>query len=130
MMRSVLDVIFNLGSSAGILIIVVLVLFAAIKIVPEYQRVVVFRLGKLIAAKGPGLVIIIPVIDRITRVDLRVVTLDVPVQEIITKDNVPIKVNAVIYFRVMDSAKSVVEVENYMMATSQLSQTTLRSVVG
>lgn len=130
MIRSLMDVIFNLGSSFGILIIVVLILVAAIKIVPEYQRVVVFRLGKLIASKGPGLVIIIPVVDKITRVDLRVVTLDVPVQEIITRDNVPIKVNAVIYFRVMDSAKSVVEVENYMMATSQLSQTTLRSVVG
>ncbi len=130
MIRSVMDVVFSMGSYAGILIIFILLLFAAVKIVPEYQRVVVFRLGKLIAAKGPGLVIIIPVVDRIVRVDLRVVTLDVPVQEIITKDNVPIKVNAVIYFRVMDSRKSVVEVENYMMATSQLSQTTLRSVVG
>src|SRR6056297_2285271 len=116
MIRSVMDVMFSMGSYAGILIIFILLLFAAVKIVPEYQRVVVFRLGKLIAAKGPGLVIIIPVVDKITRVDLRVVTLDVPVQEIITRDNVPIKVNAVIYFRVMDSAKSVVEVENYMMA--------------
>jgi len=130
MIRSILDAIFNLGSSFGAIIIVILLLFAAIKIVPEYQRIVVFRLGKLVGDKGPGLVIVIPVIDRIIRVDLRVVTLDVPVQEIITKDNVPIKVNAVVYFRVMDPSRSIVEVENYMMATSQLSQTTLRSVVG
>lgn len=130
MIRSILDAIFNLGSSFGAIIIIILLLFAAIKIVPEYQRIVVFRLGKLVGDKGPGLVIVIPVIDRIIRVDLRVVTLDVPVQEIITKDNVPIKVNAVVYFRVMDPSKSIVEVENYMMATSQLSQTTLRSVVG
>lgn len=130
MIRSILDAIFNLGSSFGAIIIVILLLFAAIKIVPEYQRIVVFRLGKLVGDKGPGLVVVIPVIDRIIRVDLRVVTLDVPVQEIITKDNVPIKVNAVVYFRVMDPSRSIVEVENYMMATSQLSQTTLRSVVG
>lgn len=103
---------------------------SAIKIVPEYQRIVVFRLGRLIGAKGPGLVIVIPVVDRVIRVDLRIVTLDVPVQEVITKDNVPIKVNAVVYFRVMDPANSVIEVENYMLATSQLSQTTLRSVIG
>ena len=130
MIRSILDAVFNLGSSFGAIIIVILLVFAAIKIVPEYQRIVVFRLGKLVGDKGPGLVIVIPVIDRIIRVDLRVVTLDVPVQEIITKDNVPIKVNAVVYFRVMDPSRSIVEVENYMMATSQLSQTTLRSVVG
>lgn len=130
MMRTIFDLIFSMGSSFGAVIIIVLLFLAAIKIVPEYQRVVVFRLGKLVGAKGPGLVIVIPVIDRIVRVDLRVVTLDVPVQEVITKDNVPIKVNAVIYFRVMDPANSVVEVENYIMATSQLSQTTLRSVVG
>lgn len=130
MMRTLFDLIFSLGSSFGAIIIVVLLILAAIKIVPEYQRVVVFRLGKLVGSKGPGLVIVVPIIDRIVRVDLRVVTLDVPVQEVITKDNVPIKVNAVLYFRVMDPANSVVEVENYMMATSQLSQTTLRSVIG
>jgi regulator of protease activity HflC (stomatin/prohibitin superfamily) len=100
------------------------------KIVPEYQRLVVFRLGRLVGAKGPGLVFVIPIVDRVIRVDQRVVTLDVPVQEVITRDNVPIKVNAVVYFRVMDSSRSVVEVENHIMATSQLSQTTLRSVIG
>ena len=130
MLRMIFDLIFNLGSSLGAVIIVLFLLVSAIRIVPEYQRVVVFRLGKLVGAKGPGLVVIIPFIDRIIRVDLRVVTLDVPVQEVITKDNVPIKVNAVIYFRVMDPANSIVEVENYIMATSQLAQTTLRSVVG
>jgi len=130
MVRMIFDLIFNLGSSLGVIIIVIFLLVSAIRIVPEYQRVVVFRLGKLVNAKGPGLVIIIPFVDRIVRVDLRVVTLDVPVQEVITKDNVPIKVNAVIYFRVMDPANSVVEVENYIMATSQLAQTTLRSVIG
>lgn len=130
MLRMIFDLIFNLGSSLGAVIIVLFLLVSAIRIVPEYQRVVVFRLGKLVGAKGPGLVVIIPFVDRIIRVDLRVVTLDVPVQEVITKDNVPIKVNAVIYFRVMDPANSIVEVENYMVATSQLAQTTLRSVVG
>jgi regulator of protease activity HflC (stomatin/prohibitin superfamily) len=100
------------------------------RIVPEYQRLVVFRLGRLWGSKGPGICIVIPWIDRTLRVDLRVVTLDVPVQEVITRDNVPIKVNAVIYFRVLDPSKSMVEVEDYIMATSQLSQTTLRSVIG
>ncbi|GHV29964.1 membrane protein [Synergistales bacterium] len=119
-----------LSSTLGIVFIVVLFLSSAVKIVPEYQRLVVFRLGRLIAAKGPGIVIVLPWIDRTLRVDLRMVTLDVPVQEVITSDNVPIKVNAVIYFRVLDPSRSVVEVEDYIMATSQLSQTTLRSVIG
>lgn len=110
--------------------IVVSILLTAIRVVPEYNRLVVFRLGRLVAAKGPGLVIIIPKIDKALRVDLRVVTLDVPVQEVITKDNVPIKVNAVVYFRVIEPSKSVVEVEDYIQATSLLSQTTLRSVIG
>jgi regulator of protease activity HflC (stomatin/prohibitin superfamily) len=130
MLDGLLYFLFNLGSSFGFVIILILILMSAIKIVPEYQRIVVFRLGRLIGAKGPGLVIVIPVVDRVIRVDLRIVTLDVPVQEVITKDNVPIKVNAVVYFRVMDPANSVIEVENYMLATSQLSQTTLRSVIG
>jgi regulator of protease activity HflC (stomatin/prohibitin superfamily) len=91
---------------------------------------VVFRLGRFIGVKGPGLVVIVPFVDRLYRVDLRVVTLDVPYQEVITRDNVPVKVNAVVYFRVLDPAKSIIEVENHIMATSQLSQTTLRSVVG
>jgi regulator of protease activity HflC (stomatin/prohibitin superfamily) len=107
-----------------------LFLSSALRIVPEYQRLVVFRLGRLWGSKGPGICVVIPWIDRTLRVDLRVVTLDVPVQEVITRDNVPIKVNAVIYFRVLDPSKSMVEVEDYIMATSQLSQTTLRSVIG
>jgi regulator of protease activity HflC (stomatin/prohibitin superfamily) len=119
-----------MGSYVGALVIIVVLLAAALKIIPEYQRGVVFRLGRFVGSKGPGLVIVIPVIDKLFKVDLRVVTLDVPYQEVITKDNVPVKVNAVVYFRVIDPAKSVIEVENYIMATSQLSQTTLRSVVG
>ncbi len=122
--------LFSLASSFGGLILLFLILSSSMKIVPEYQRLVVFRLGRLVGAKGPGLVFVIPIVDRVIRVDQRVVTLDVPVQEVITRDNVPIKVNAVVYFRVMDSSRSVVEVENHIMATSQLSQTTLRSVIG
>ena len=117
-------------SSLGMLFVVFLLLSSALKIVPEYQRLVVFRLGRLWGAKGPGLVFVIPWIDKVLKVDLRVVTLDVPVQEVITRDNVPIKVNAVVYFRVFKPASSMVEVEDYIQATSQLSQTTLRSVIG
>jgi len=130
MIGSLIDFIFSAGSTLGVLLIAVILLTSAVKIIPEYQRGVVFRLGRLVGAKGPGLVLIVPFVDRMVRTDLRVVTLDVPVQEVITKDNVPIKVNAVVYFRVMDPNRSVVEVENYIMATSQLSQTTLRSVIG
>jgi len=125
-----LDLIMSMGSYVGALIIILVLLPSALRIVPEYQRAVVFRLGRYVGTKGPGLVIVIPVIDRIYKVDLRVVTLDVPYQEVITRDNVPVKVNAVVYFRVIDPSRSVIEVENYIMATSQLSQTTLRSVVG
>ncbi|MDR0654504.1 MAG: slipin family protein [Synergistaceae bacterium] len=113
-----------------VILILLVILSSALRIVPEYQRLVVFRLGRLWGSKGPGICIVIPWIDRTLRVDLRVVTLDVPVQEVITRDNVPIKVNAVIYFRVLDPSKSMVEVEDYITATSQLSQTTLRSVIG
>lgn len=130
MIGNLLEFIFSAGSTLGVILIALVLLTSAIKIVPEYQRGVVFRLGRIVAAKGPGLILLVPFIDRMVRVDLRVVTLDVPVQEVITKDNVPIKVNAVVYFRVMDPNRSVVEVENYIMATSQLSQTTLRSVIG
>ncbi len=130
MIESLLGNILSLGTSFGFILIVIFILASAVKIVPEFQRVVVFRLGRLVGAKGPGIVLVIPIVDKVVRVDLRVVTLDVPVQEVITKDNVPIKVNAVVYFRVMDPAFSVVEVENYILATSLLSQTTLRSVVG
>lgn len=115
------------------IIIVLLILFFltnAIKILREYERGVVFRLGRLVDAKGPGLILLVPVIDKMVTVSLRTVVLDVPPQDIITKDNVSIKVNAVVYFRVMDPRKAVVAVENFLAATSQISQTTLRSVLG
>jgi regulator of protease activity HflC (stomatin/prohibitin superfamily) len=105
-------------------------LIMSVKVLNEYERGVIFRLGRIIGAKGPGLIILIPVIDRMTRVDLRTVTMDVPPQDVITRDNVTIKVNAVIYFRVLDPNRAVVEVENYLLATSKLAQTTLRSVLG
>ncbi len=111
-------------------ILVLIFLLAAIKIIPEYERAVVFRLGRVIGAKGPGIIIIIPLIDRIVRVSLRTVTLDVPTQDIITKDNVSVQVDAVVYFRVVDPVKAIVEVEDYLYATSQIAQTTLRSVCG
>lgn len=115
----------------AIVVIVLLFLFSAIKILNEYERAVVFRLGRVMAApKGPGIIIIIPVIDRYVRISLRTIVQDVPTQDVITRDNVTVKVNAVIYFRVIDPLKSVIEVENYLYATSQLSQTTLRSICG
>ncbi len=115
-----------------ILAIILLIVFlsAAIKILREYERGVIFRLGRVINTKGPGLVIIIPVIDKLVKVSLRLVAMDVPPQDVITKDNVTLKVNAVIYFRVMDPNNAIIEVENYLFATSQLAQTTLRSVCG
>jgi len=119
-----------LGFFGWLAVLVLVFLWMAINIVNEYQRVVVFRLGRLVAARGPGLVLIIPLIERAVRMDLRVVTLDVPPQDVITRDNVSVKVNAVVYFRVIDPNKALVNVENFMFATSQLSQTTLRSVCG
>ena len=113
-----------------ILIIGLLFLFASVKVAREYERGVVFRLGRLIGIKGPGVFILIPFIDKAVKVDLRTITLNVPPQEVITKDNVTVKVNAVAYFRVVDAAKAIVQVENYLVATSQISQTTLRSVLG
>ena len=113
-----------------IAILVVIFLATALKIVPEYQRAVIFRLGRVIGAKGPGLFILVPIIDRMIKVDLRTVTLDVPTQDIITKDNVSVSVDAVVYFRVVDPVRAIVEVENYLYATSQIAQTTLRSVCG
>jgi regulator of protease activity HflC (stomatin/prohibitin superfamily) len=108
----------------------VILLAAAIRILREYERAVVFRLGRLIGAKGPGLILLIPVIDRMVRVDLRTVTLSIPPQEVITRDNVPARVNAVAYFHVVDASKAIVDVEHFLAATSQISQTTLRSVLG
>jgi regulator of protease activity HflC (stomatin/prohibitin superfamily) len=119
---------------AGIL--VVLAFFAliavgsSVRVLREYERGVIFRLGRLIATKGPGLILLIPLVDRMVKVDLRTVTLNVPPQEVITRDNVPCRVNAVAYFRVVDQNRAVVEVENYLLATSQISQTALRSVLG
>ena len=111
-------------------IFVIYLISHTFRVVPEYRRLVIFRLGRLIGSKGPGLVFVIPFIDRAVTTDLRTLTLDVPVQEVITKDNVPIKVNAVVYFRVLHPSNSVTEVENYILATSLLAQTTLRSVIG
>lgn len=113
-----------------ILFFVILLLSSAIKVLREYERGVVFRLGRLIGAKGPGLIILIPIVDRMVRVSLRTIVMDVPPQDVITKDNVSLKVNAVVYFRVIQAEKAIVEVEDYLLATSQLSQTTLRSVLG
>lgn len=115
----------------GVIVLALLVLLpSAIKIVAEYERGVIFRLGRLIGAKGPGLFVIIPFIDRMVKVDLRVVTMDVPSQEVITKDNITVRVNAVVYFRVVDPESSVVKVLDHIRATSQISQTTLRNVLG
>jgi regulator of protease activity HflC (stomatin/prohibitin superfamily) len=111
-------------------VLIVFFLAAAIRILREYERGVIFRLGRVIATKGPGLIILIPIIDKMVKVSLRLVTMDVPSQDVITRDNVSVKVNAVIYFRVVDSNKAVIEVENFLFATSQLAQTTLRSVCG
>jgi regulator of protease activity HflC (stomatin/prohibitin superfamily) len=113
-----------------VVVLVVIFLATALKVLREYERAVVFRLGRVIKAKGPGLIILIPVIDRMVKISLRLVALDVPPQDVITKDNVSIKVNAVVYFRVMDPVKAVIQVEDYLYATSQLAQTTLRSVCG
>ncbi|NIM19813.1 MAG: slipin family protein [Candidatus Latescibacteria bacterium] len=107
-----------------------MILASAIRILKEYERAVVFRLGRLVGVKGPGLVILIPIIDRMVRVSLRVVAMDVAPQDVITMDNVSVKVNAVVYFRVMDADKAIVEVEDFLYATTQLAQTTLRSVLG
>jgi len=113
-----------------LIIFLIIIAAAAIKILREYERGVIFRLGRLIGAKGPGLIFIIPGVDKLLRISLRTVALEIPPQDVITRDNVSIKVNAVVYFRVLDPNKAVVEVENYLYATSQLAQTTLRSVIG
>ena len=121
------------GISPAIFFLVVFLIIiasASIKILREYERGVVFRLGRLIGAKGPGVIFIIPGIDKLLRVSLRTVVLEIPPQEVITRDNISIKVNAVVYFRVVDANKAVVQIENYLYATSQLAQTTLRSIIG
>src|SRR5207247_5294709 len=107
-----------------------IVLPQAIRILREYERGVIFRLGKLLGAKGPGLILLIPIVDRMVKMDLRVVTIDVPKQEVITRDNIPMTVDAVVYFRVVDPQAAVVKVENFLKATALIAQTTLRSVLG
>ena len=120
----------SLITPIAILVLVIFFLSAAIRILNEYERGVIFRLGRVITAKGPGLIILIPIIDKIVKVSLRLVAMDVDPQDVITRDNVSVKVNAVIYFRVIDPIKAIIEVENYTYAMSQLAQTTLRSVCG
>lgn len=123
--------LFDLLTGPMMLILLAIVFFSqAVRILNEYERGVIFRLGRAIGAKGPGLIILIPVIDRMTKVSLRVVDMDVPPQDIITKDNVPVKVNAVVFLRVVDALKAVVEVKDYLFATTQLAQGILRSVLG
>jgi regulator of protease activity HflC (stomatin/prohibitin superfamily) len=114
-----------------VLFVVVLFLFSAIKVAREYERGIVFRLGRLLPEpKGPGLFLLIPIVDRMVKVDLRTITLNIPPQEVITKDNVPVRVNAVAYFRIVAPKDAIVQIENFMVATSQIAQTTLRSVLG
>ena len=120
----------SLFTPVAIIVLIVFFLSAALRILNEYERGVIFRLGRVIAAKGPGLIILIPLIDKMVKVSLRLVAMDVDPQDVITRDNVSVKVNAVIYFRVVDPVKAIVEVENYSYAMSQLAQTTLRSVCG
>jgi regulator of protease activity HflC (stomatin/prohibitin superfamily) len=121
------------GISPAILFLIVFLIilaFASVKILREYERGVIFRLGRLIGAKGPGLIFIIPGVDKLLRISLRTVALEIPTQEVITRDNISLRVNAVVYFRVVDPNKAVVQIENYLYATSQLAQTTLRSIIG
>ncbi|HEU4437225.1 MAG TPA: slipin family protein [candidate division Zixibacteria bacterium] len=113
-----------------IILIGLFILANAVRILREYERGIIFRLGRLIGSKGPGLILLIPIIDKMVKISLRTVTMDVPAQDVITRDNVSVKVNAVIYFRVIDPSKAVVQVEDFLYATSQISQTTLRSVLG
>ncbi len=118
------------GSMIFFTFLAIILIIKSLKIVKEYERGVVFRLGRLLRAKGPGLFILIPFIDSMVLVDLRTLTLDVPAQDVITKDNVPVKVNAVVYFRIINPEDAIVKIENFMTATSQIAQTTLRNVVG
>jgi regulator of protease activity HflC (stomatin/prohibitin superfamily) len=121
---------FNLGPLLTVLVFAVVMVASGLKVFREYERAVIFRLGRLVSHRGPGVIYVIPLIEKMLRVDLRTITMDIPPQDVITKDNVSVKVNAVLYFRVMDPSRAVVEVENYLFATSQLAQTTLRSTCG
>jgi regulator of protease activity HflC (stomatin/prohibitin superfamily) len=119
-----------LGPFGTAFVIILLILISGIKIIREYERAVVFRLGRLVASRGPGIIYVIPLIEKTVRIDLRTVTMDVPPQDVITRDNVSVKVSAVLYFRVLNPNRAILEVENYLFATSQLAQVTLRSVCG
>jgi regulator of protease activity HflC (stomatin/prohibitin superfamily) len=121
---------FDLAPAATAAIIVVLLLISGIKIIKEYERAVIFRLGRMVPARGPGIIYVIPLVEKMVRIDLRTVTMDVPPQDVITRDNVSVKVNAVLYFRVLDPNRAIREVANYLFATSQLAQVTLRSICG
>ena len=121
---------FNLGVVATVVVVAILLTLSGIKILKEYQRAVIFRLGRLVKARGPGITYVIPWVEKMMRVDLRTVTMDVPPQDVITRDNVSIKVSAVLYFRVIDPNRAITEVQNYLFASSQLAQVTLRSVCG
>lgn len=121
---------FDIASYGALAILVIVVLLQAVKVMREYERAVVFTLGRFSGVKGPGLILLIPVVQQMVRVDLRTIVLDVPSQDLISRDNVSVKVSAVLYFRVIDADRAVIQVENYMDATSQLAQTTLRSVLG
>jgi regulator of protease activity HflC (stomatin/prohibitin superfamily) len=121
---------FGLGPGLTVIIVVGLAIISGVKILKEYERGVIFRLGRMVGARGPGLIYVIPGIEKMVRMDLRTVTMDIPPQDVITRDNVSVKVNAVLYFRVLEPNKAVREVENYLFATSQLAQVTLRSVCG
>jgi regulator of protease activity HflC (stomatin/prohibitin superfamily) len=121
---------FGLGVPLTFLIIVIAIIISGVKILKEYERAVVFRLGRMVGSRGPGITYIIPGIEKMVKMDLRTVTMDIPPQDVITRDNVSVKVNAVLYFRVLEPTRAVIEVENYLFATSQLAQVTLRSVCG
>ncbi|MEA2658192.1 MAG: hypothetical protein QOF64_777 [Candidatus Binatota bacterium] len=121
---------FGLGIPVTFLLLVVIAIISGVKILKEYERGVIFRLGRMVGARGPGMVYVIPGVEKMVKMDLRTVTMDIPPQDVITRDNVSVKVNAVLYFRVLDPNKAVREVENYLFATSQLAQVTLRSVCG
>ena len=130
-MPEVINALFRLGGGLFVIVIIAaIILPQALRILREYERGVIFRLGKLLGVKGPGLIFLIPIVDRMVKMDLRVITIDVPKQEIMTVDNVPATVDAVVYFRVVDPSAAVVKVENYLRATSLIAQTTLRSVLG
>ena len=129
-MRSFESLVGPLSWAIPLIVLAVIILSQAVRILREYERGVIFRLGKLLRAKGPGLIFLIPIVDRMVKVDLRVITINVPKQEIMTRDNVPVTVDAVVYFRVLDPEAAIVKVENFLKATSLIAQTTLRSVIG